>query len=297
MKTDRLIGIVMHLMDNGRTPAGQLAEKFEVSPRTIMRDMESLDMAGIPIVSLSGKNGGYAIEEGFILNSRIATRDDMGWIITALKGLADARISPAAEHALDRLSGINAKLPPVDIDLSAAGEQRGITQLLQLIEGAIASGQMIGFNYTNSRNEQKAVVIEPKQLAYRWYNWYLIGTTEEHGEDKMYKLVRMDDVQLTDESLPGHAGAKSLACPVDSIHVRLYGRADARYLCREYLNGQFTAEYENGDFEFCFSAPAHEFFWFGALLSMGNRVKVLEPASLVARITDTCREVLDEYDE
>ena len=81
------------------------------------------------------------------------------------------------------------------------------------------------------------------------------------------------------------------------VHIRLRGKAAVKAKCREYLKGRFTQEFENGDFEFCFSVPEHETFWYGVILSFGNQVKIMEPREIRERILKTCREIQMEYEE
>ena len=90
MKIDRLMGIVIYLLNHGRTSAQSLSEEFEVSPRTIVRDLEALDRAGIPIQSFYGVEGGYQIMDSYVFEKQAATASDFDWIVTALKGLASA---------------------------------------------------------------------------------------------------------------------------------------------------------------------------------------------------------------
>jgi len=187
----------------------------------------------------------------------------------------------------------------VDIDLSVAREDDRVNSLLPLLEGAVSGKCVIFFRYTNSRGETKDVHLEPTGLQYKWYSWYLTGYNTKYGETRMYKLVRMDNVQITDEIfIP-----RDEALPTDderpsspALHVRLRCQSSIRHLCREYLNGRITREYANGDLEFCFSAPEHESFWFGMLLSFGSRATVLEPPELRDRILKVCREVMDNYE-
>ena len=81
MKIDRLMGIVVYLLNHGRTSAQKLAEEFEVSSRTIMRDLESLDQAGIPIQSFYGAEGGYQLMEDFVLEKQVATTSMIGFLL------------------------------------------------------------------------------------------------------------------------------------------------------------------------------------------------------------------------
>lgn len=297
MKIDRLMGIVVHLLENGRTPAQQLAEKFEVSVRTILRDMDSLGMAGIPVHAVMGADGGYELMEDFVLDKRAATRDDMVWIAAALKGLSTAYAAKDIRRALDKLSDI-APSAPVSLDLGAAAEDKGIAPIQQLLDEAIRAARMVCFTYTNSRGDTKTVEAEPVQLIYRWYSWYLAAYDPVHDDYRMYKLVRMTDVSVSDRKNSRIHDASSITFADNTgkvLHIRLHGRPSAMARCREYLNGAVTAEYPDGSFEFCFSAPEHEFFWFGVLMALGNDVKVLEPPEVIERITRTCKEVLTAY--
>ena len=140
--------------------------------------------------------------------------------------------------------------------------------------------------------------VEPVCLQYKWYNWYLIGYHEKHQDYCMFKLIRMEDLRETDiRYTRDHdvSEIKSSGSREKIMHVRLYGKACVRAKCREYLNGRVVQEFENGDFMFCFSAPEHETFWYGAILSFGNHVRIIEPPELKERILKTCREIQAEY--
>ena len=299
MKIDRLMGIVMHLLDHGRTPAQRLAERFEVSVRTILRDMDALDRAGIPVRSVMGADGGYELMEEFVLEKRAATREDMSWMIAALKGLATAHAGKDIDRALEKLNISGTPPAPVSMDLSAAAEDRSLIPIQQQLESAIRTGNVVTFTYTNSRGETKRVDAEPVQLMYRWYNWYLAAYSPVHADYRMYKLVRMADIVVTSRknSRAHDVSAITFAeSPAKMLHIRLRGKPAARARCREYLNGAFTAEHPDGSFEFSFSVPEHEFFWFGAILAMGSDVRVLEPPEVVERIVTACMEVQNIYE-
>ena len=138
MKIDRLMGIVVYLLNNGRTSAQKLAEEFEVSSRTIMRDLESLDQAGIPIQSFYGVEGGYQIMDGFILEKQVATIHEYDWIVTALQGMASAYASKSLEQTLAKMKHLNnTKGTAVSVDLGAASEDVKVNEQLMLLEDAI----------------------------------------------------------------------------------------------------------------------------------------------------------------
>ena len=300
MKIDRLMGIVVYLLNNGAASARMLAEEFEVSPRTIMRDMEALDRAGIPVRACPGKSGGYRLMEDFVLDRQTATGQDYGWIVTALKGLASGYQNRDLERTLAKLQGFAGGIGTVSMDIGAASENEAIRSRLALLESAIAQRRVVGFSYTNARDETRYIHVEPVRLQYKWYNWYLIAYYERHRDYCMFKLARMENLEVSGEVFSRTHDPEAIVLRdsrEEIVHVRLRGKPCVRSRCLEYLNGTLVREFDNGDFEYSFSAPAHEAFWFGALLSMGSNVRIIEPAQLRDRIVAVCWEILAEYEE
>lgn len=299
MKIDRLISIVVYLLNHGRTSAQKLAEEFEVSSRTIMRDLDSLDQAGIPIQSFYGVDGGYQIMDSYVLEKQVATSHEYDWIITALEGMASAYASKSLKQALEKVQSISrTRNAAVSVDFGIANEDGKTNEQLRLLEDAIKEKYIVRFSYTSSHNEVKAIQVEPVCLQYKWYNWYLIGYYEKYQDYCMFKLVRMESLQATDIKFTNSHDLSDIEMKDSNdeiVHVRLYGKAVIKAKCREYLNGRITREFENGDFEFSFSVPEHETFWYGVILSFGNKAKIIEPQEIKERIIKTCKEIQMEY--
>ena len=129
MKIDRLMGIVVYLLNHDRTSAQKLAEIFEVSSRTIVRDLETLDMAGIPIQSFFGVDGGYQLMEDYVFEKQVASRKEYDWIITALQGMVSAYTNKSLENTLAKLQSVT---PPqnhrVSVDFGVATEDGKINK-------------------------------------------------------------------------------------------------------------------------------------------------------------------------
>lgn len=301
MKIERLMGIVLYLLNHGRTSAQKLAEEFEVSPRTIMRDLSSLDQAGIPIQSFSGVEGGYQIMDGYVLEKQVAAHDEYDWIATALKGLASAYANKTLERTLAKIQNLNdSSNHSVAVDFSVASEDLEINSQLKLLESAIKNGNVVQFSYTNSHDEMNDITVEPVRLQYKWYSWYLIGYCVKHKDYRMFKLVRMEHIKITNsKNTRTHTLSDISLQSADQhiLNIRIYGKSSIKSKCKEYLHGQVTKEYENGDFEFCFSVPEHETFWYGVLLSFGSKAKVIEPEELKERILKTCQEMKALYSQ
>lgn len=302
MKIDRLMAITIYLLNHGKTSAQKLAEHFEVSPRTIMRDIDTLGQAGIPIRSTCGAEGGYEILDTYVMEKQPASRADYEFIVTALKSLASAYTNNGIKNTLAKMEFLTGTKPQiVSVDFGAAGENQEINARIRLLEEAIRQKKQVRFTYTNQADETKERLVEPAGLIYKWYGWYLVGYYEKYQDYCMFKLIRMEHIVITDRdcmrehsSWETHIGEKSAE---KLIAVRLLGKQKVKAKCREYLNGAVTKEYENGDFEYCFTVPEGETFWYGFLLSLGNSVRILEPASLIERMLQTCNMLIKEYDE
>lgn len=326
MKIDRLIAIMNYLLRHGRTSAQKLAEEFEVSTRTIVRDMETLGQAGIPIQSTCGVDGGYSIMDTYVMDRKVISRKDHDHIITALSALLSAYADKSVEQTVDKLLPMYAHVDAeemcrksgastargqgrreipgrracaVQLDFSVAREDRGVNESIRILENAIRQRRIVTFRYTNNENVEKQMEVEPVRLEFKWYNWYLIAFHPGHQDYCMFKLVRMEEITVLEkENTIDHEGRDIvLRDERKVITVTLRGNAAIRSKCREYLNGEVTKEYQNGDFEFQFCVPESEVYWYGVILSFGNNVTILEPQSVIDRILATCDEVRRHYEK
>lgn len=308
MKIDRLMGITIYLLRHGRTSAKKLSREFEVSVRTIMRDMDTLCQAGIPIQSTCGVEGGFEILDTYVMEKQMADGKDYEIILTALKGLASAYENKNIQKTIDKIGLLSGGTEhPLDLDLSVVQENSESNEKIRLLEEAVRKRQIVSFLYTNNANEEKEQQTEPVGVIYKWYNWYLIGYSEKYMDYCMYKLVRMEQLTMTEKrntrehsmqkALERIEHAKGKESAQETIRVKLLGKPGIKAKCKEYLKGSITKEYENGEFEFCFTVPEKEFFWYGVVLSFGNDAKILEPQRVAERIIATCNEVLKVYEK
>ena len=151
MKTDRLYAITVYLLNHGKTSAKDLADRFEVSVRTIQRDIDSLCVAGIPIVAESGVNGGYYLTESFKMNAQTATEEDYSNILTALKGYSTAMNNPHIDTAIEKITLLAGKKDgSVVLDFSVLREVDN--NLMRTLQEAIKRKNVVRFSYTNAEN-------------------------------------------------------------------------------------------------------------------------------------------------
>ncbi len=301
MKTERLYAITVYLLNHGRTSARRLAEHFEVSPRTIQRDMDSLNLAGIPVTACAGAEGGYEIAERFRLDHQLADPDDRAYILTALRGLVSATDDPKAKGTLEKLACIAA---PADngmvLDFSVLREAGA--SLLPRLQSAVLERRVVRFTYTNNDNATRVHQVEPVAVIYRWYAWYLLAYSTVKSDYRFYKLVRMQDVELTNRPFSReHEPAAAILEKSDRMDSRRYRsilvrcKKPARARVTEYLSGTVIEETPGGDALMELKVVENEHLWVGTLLSLGDQVEILSPEDVRKRILDAAGKIVAMY--
>lgn len=302
MKIDRLIAITMYLLNREIVSSSALAERFEVSKRTIQRGIETLNQAGIPIASAYGADGGYEIMDGFKLTKQIAGVDDYLNIITALKGLSTAyennKISATLEKALTIMQCGEQR---IFIDFSIAREGMLVNEHLRMIEKAVYNKTLLSIEYVNAEQVASMRLVEPLALTYQWYNWYMFAYCVEKQDYGLFKLPRISKCEPVSGTFSKEHGNiewlmknKSRTDKRKYYHIRLLCKNEIRQQALEYLNSNIVEQHENGDFIITMNVP-FERMWFSLLLGFGDKVRVLEPDELKAMLKKKAEEILSIY--
>ncbi len=301
MKIDRLYAITVYLLNHGKTSASELAKRFEVSQRTIQRDIDALCSAGIPVAAVTGAAGGYEIMDTFQMGRHAATQEDYSHILTALQGLATAINDPKINATMEKLASLT-KAGDSGIILDFSILREGDEKNLQLLQSAVLSKRAVSFTYTNAENVTRTHVVEPLAVLYRWYAWYLLAYSAVRKDYRTYKLVRMSDLLVTDIAFSReHESAGAILRAADQSDTRTYMnvtircKAEAKARAAEYLSGIVTEEFPDGDVLMTLNVVENEHFWFGTLLSLGGSVEILEPESLRLRVLDAAWDIVALY--
>ncbi|WP_141500454.1 helix-turn-helix transcriptional regulator [Paenibacillus luteus] len=201
MKLDRLLAITMTLLNQTRVSATSLAERFEVSLRTIYRDMESINQAGIPIVSFPGSDGGYEIMSGYRIDKQILSLDDFSSIFSALRGVRSVTDSTDFDGLLERIGAImpnqaRADQMNVDFDLTPTPNDK---QKIVLIHQAIKDCQLVQIDYLDNKGTETERTIEPMGLFLKGYVWYLYGYCLMRSDIRVFRLSRMLQIRTMPE--------------------------------------------------------------------------------------------------
>jgi len=300
MKLDRLLGILTVLLQNDRVTAPELAEKFEVNRRTIGRDIDALDRAGIPIVTQQGAGGGISIAEGFKLDKSILTTEELSGIIAALKGIGSVSEQSQVERTLDKLqAGAGAVMSlaePVVIDL--ASHYKGqLTEKIELIKRAILTQQLIAFDYFYEKGESHRR-IEPYLVIFQWSAWYVFGFCLKRQDWRIFKLTRLWNLEVCDDKyaprvIPPEKRDFDARFSEENIRlVALFDPSEKWQLIDTYGPDCFIETEEGLLFEFGVTNVNYFISW---LLGFGGKVKVLAPPSLAETLQTEAKNMLERY--
>ncbi len=213
MKLDRLIAILSVLLNKEQTTAPELAKRFEVSRRTIQRDIDDLNQAGIPIVTQQGSGGGIHIMDNFRLDRTALTSSDMQAILAGLRSLDSVSGTNQYRQLMEKINPGSSDLFPGDeyilIDL-ASWYKSSLSEKIEQLHSAIEQHRLITFHYYSPNGESDRTV-EPALLIFQWGKWYLWGWCREKAAPRLFKLNRMDSVQIGKPVPPRNIEAPDLS--------------------------------------------------------------------------------------
>ena len=284
MKLDRLIGIITTLQQKKQVTAPYLAEKFEVSRRTILRDIDDICKAGIPIVTTQGMGGGISIMDGFSLDTTVFTRDELAAIFAGLKTLDTLLPASQAGRLASKLGGDSAVALSdyMMIDLSSFYRD-SLAEKMEQIKQAIETRRCITFHYYYSKGEADKR-IEPYMILFKWSNWYVFGYCKERQDFRMYKLRQLWELKVTDEvyslrEIPEERKQFGSFMTDDYLITAIYAPSVKYRLVEEYGPNCFTVM-EDGRLytKWGFTDPNRAISWF---LGFGDKVVVTDPPEFV----------------
>lgn len=284
MKIDRMIGILSILLQREKVTAPYLAEKFEVSRRTIQRDVDDLCRAGIPLVTTQGANGGISIMDGYQIDRTLLTSSELQAILAGLRSLDSVSGTNRYAQLMEKLSAGASTLLTGDqhilIDLSSWYKD-SLAPKIETIHGAINSRKQISFAYYAPGGES-ARTIEPYDLVFQWSNWYVWGWCLLRQDFRLFKLNRMTGLRVGDAFAPRPVplpdlSAETVCPPVYPIRARVRPEHKWR-LVEEFGLDSFTVEPDGTLlFAFAFMDKGSIVRW---IASFGGDAVLLEPRGL-----------------
>lgn len=302
MKIDRLIGILSLLLQKDMVTAPYLAQQFEVSRRTISRDIEDLCKAGIPIVTTQGANGGISIMENYRMERTLLTNREMQDILAGLRSLDSINGTNRYGQLMEKLSAGSSDFmagnQSVLIDLSSWYKD-SLAPKIELIRGAIDSSMELDFHYFSPRGETQRC-IEPYYLIFRWSSWYLWGWCKKCGDFRLFKLNRMEQLHLSEYKfhrrkvpLPDLGNEQILP---GGLQVKAVFEAACKWRLVEEFGPECFVEQRDGRLLFHADYTNKENFisW---IMTFADQAVVLEPADIRREIQSTLKNMLKRYED
>lgn len=302
MKIDRLIGILSVLLQKERVTVPELARKFEVSRRTINRDIEDLCKAGIPIMTVQGAGGGISIMDGYRMDRVLLTSKDMRMILAGLRSLDSVSGSHYYSQLMEKIkagsSGFISGRDSMLIDLSSWYKDT-LTPKIELIQDAIEDRRLVTFHYYAPGGDSVRT-IEPYYLVFKWSSWYVWGWCSTKQDFRLFKLNRMEalhrentEFQLRQAPVPDLSIQKIFP---GEIKVKALFSKDSKWrLVEEFGLCCFTQQ-EDGYLLFTANYTDKESLlsW---LLTFGDKVKVLEPVDVRDELLCIAKNIICRYEE
>lgn len=307
MKSGIMFGILLTILNNRKAKAEYLAEKFEVSTRTVARHIDTLCEAGVPIIALRGANGGYMISDDFKLERSFFTKDELHRLLTCLNATASS-FDGQNYDLIEKLRHIGAvkenekyllKTDTLIIDVGTWTNPQNYRGKIEAINRAIDDDFTIHMVYTDNKDFCSERDFDPYCLVLKEGVWYTYGYCHLRRDFRLFRLTRIKQMTISEEKFEKK--------PSDVY---------------EKLNGTFDdSDLVNIEFEFFSTALSDVEEWLGPdaisergttyvakaalyggnllinkLLSFGSSIKVLKPQALKEELLIECGRVLKRYD-
>lgn len=296
MQINRLFEIVYILLEKKTVKAKELAERFGVSIRTIYRDIDVLSSSKIPVYTNKGKGGGISLLEEFVLDKSILSEEEQSQILFALQGIGKME-NQNGQKVLDKMSTLfhKSKTNWIDIDLSSWGNVSGHDHNFELIKEAVLSQKVLQFVYYNSAGEEKTRQAEPLQIYFKDKAWYLKAYARDRQDYRFFKMARMKEVQILDETFEREL--PELIEPEPHFRtVKLVLEISKKQAYRVYdeFEKEAITQIKNGDFLVEVEFPETDWIY-GYILSFGEFAKVVAPEYVRNEVKKRLRRSLGNY--
>lgn len=297
MKISRLIEITMLLLNREKVTAGELARRFQVSPRTIYRDVEDLSAAGVPVYMARGSGGGISLLPDWSLDRMLLSPEDRESLVLAIQTLQATRL-PGVSSALQKLGALfGAGEQWAQVDFSPWGSHPEEGEKFDRIRDAILQRRVVKFQYINSQGETSTREVEPMKLQFKGQAWYLHGYCRTREDFRLFRLSRVRGLTTSGENFQRQRiGQNDAADHPWGRPVKLKLKFQPALAHRVYDDFSEKAIAKNRDGTLTVTATFPEDQWvYGYILSFGCDVEVLEPAHVREIILGKLKQAIALY--
>lgn len=305
MKLERLIAMIYKLLNHEVLSAAALADEYGVSQRTIYRDIDVLCAAGFPIVSVLGQHGGYGIMDGYKMDKALLGSYDVETLLTVLRSLSSVFEDERAQSTIERLQTISSNTDSAT-GLAVNLETRRVDpEALPKLRTAVSERRVVCFDYVRADNQRTRRTLEPLRLHYKHSNWYVYGFCRTRRDYREFRLSRMLEVQLTEDTFAAH-GESSLDRPPATYEEDEHTRDVVFRIYPEALSSALD-QFPQADKQFHADGsltmglrihkPLEARWLWSILLGFGPGAEVLQPVELRFILREHLQKALLLYDE
>lgn len=302
MKVERLLAIVIKMLNNKRVTAKELAEYFEVSVRTIQRDIEAINLAGIPIVSFKGQNGGYGIMEDYLINKSYFSEGEQELLLTTLQGVYKAYEDKSFKDIMDKLLLLKTnshrdKRSNLIMDFSPWGSSEKRKNQVNMLRRAIDNNKLIEFDYIDINGCKTRRQVEPAALILKVNTWYLQGYCTLRKNFRLFKISRIRELKVLTESFETRELPDFNFIYKDSrnkIKLVLKFTNSALNRLDDYFEIEDLYFKEDGYIYVTTEYPEDEWVY-SMILSFGEAVEVVEPQHIREILKERTKNIFNKY--
>ena len=297
MKDNRLFRILYYILEKEKVTANELADKFEVSVRTIYRDIDSISSVGVPIFTTQGKGGGIKIDNEFILNKSLFDTNEKEQIIAALQGLEKTNEAYKSElitklSALFKIKNSNW----IEIDFTSWGSNNTYQDLFNALKTTIINKNIISFSYNSSKAEKINRKVKPIRLLFKEQDWYLYAFCLLRNDFRYFKLSRMKDLEVLainyEDNFENAVLKKELKYE-NIVNIKLKFDKSVAFRVYDEFN-EAIEEDEKGNLYVEIKIP-NNYKLYNYIFSFGSNVEILEPKEIRNQFKNTINEIAKKY--
>ena len=297
MKDNRLFRILYYILEKGKVTASELADKFEVSVRTIYRDIDSISSAGIPIYALQGKGGGIEIAEDFVLSNSLLSENEKQQIMSALQGLDNTTV----QHENELLTKLSALFKMkntswIEVDFNNWQNNKLYEKTFNDIKSAILSKNIVSFTYFSSNEKETSRRVKPVRLLFKGQDWYLYALCLLRNDFRYFKLSRIKNLETNTEKFNDNFENVVLKKEMpyeNTVHIKVKFDRKVAFRVYDEINGEIIED-DEGNLYAEIEIP-NDYNLFNYIFSFGDGAEVLEPKEIRMQIKEMINKMAEKY--
>lgn len=299
-KIERLISIVMILLQKETVSATEFSRLFLVTKRTIQRDMEALSYANIPIYAEYGAEGGYALMKEYKFDKRLLNSKDIENILVALGGFEQLITNQDVQTTIQKIKGMTSTdiSPTLDLTFYDRPGRRQIKEEILFVTQAIENNWLLRFEYVDQEGNKTYRVVEPYKIHIREMNWYLFGYSLEREDYRTFKLTRILNIQKEGSFIP----RPDKELKKEERQNEQQNLVNVQLMLDVAVRDQFIERYGKNtviketerSYLATIELPENQYA-FQFLAGFGNKVKIIQPKDFIVKYVDFLKRAVELY--